>query len=156
MRFVASSHVLQGSLAAALSIAFASFASGQVDTAVPRKLPSRGSVETSAGVDTSVNFHTEIKTDTLASAGEIFGTIISATTGEPLKYVNVNFRVGAYRPPGTRTDSAGEFRFASQPEREVVLYTQRLGYKRDSITVDTRKAVALRMALRVNILHVMY
>lgn len=108
-------------------------------------------------VDTSVNFHTEITVDRAGTPGRIDGTIISAQSGKPLQGVIVYLRVnGAYRLPGVATDTAGRFQFVRDPEPEVQLESRFVGHRWEFTTLDTRTAVAVRIALRVTRVRIQY
>ena len=104
-----------------------------------------------AQADTTIRFETRIIADSNGTAGDVSGTVLSAHTGAPITSAHVSIRNERdHRTVDTITDRDGSFRVTTRSIGESVLQVLVRGYKREALKIDTREAVAVRIAMKYN------
>lgn len=104
-----------------------------------------------AQVDTTLRFASRISVDSTAKAGEVSGTVVSAQSGEPLASARLIVRNERdHRTVEALTDRDGHFRVVTHSLGASVLRVLRVGYRQESLNIDTREGVIARVAMRYN------
>ena len=104
---------------------------------------------TLARMDTSAHFPSQLSVDSTVKEGEIEGVVVSALTNDSLASAML-FLNYVTRRDGLITDRDGRFHFTRRVPGRVVIVARLIGYKTDSVTVDTIAGTFVKIALRVN------
>jgi hypothetical protein len=102
-------------------------------------------------IDTVVRFQTEIQSDSTLPAGEIEGSVISASSGTAVVGAQVWFSYPDHHHTRRNvfTNANGEFRVKGLPPEDVLISSGRIGFLVDSVKVDSGLKARVRFALRV-------
>jgi hypothetical protein len=99
-----------------------------------------------------------MRADSALSAGQLVGTVVSASSGAPIKSAQVWLDYPDHRHT-TRfviTDTDGQFDITGLPADRGMLHSRIIGFRADSVAIDERLGVVLRFALRVNPFRIQY
>lgn len=101
--------------------------------------------------DSTRRFQTRVSFDSTLSFGEIAGTVVSASTGEPAPMVDVWIDYPAHRHTErlVHTDTEGNFRIKGLPDETVILHASGLGFRLDTVTINPQTKSFVRFALSV-------
>jgi len=102
-------------------------------------------------VDSTVRFQREVSFDSALAPGEIVGTVISASTGEPVMRAELSIEYPDHRHTrrSVSGDSEGHFRMRGLPDEDGVLYAGGDWFRTDSLIVNPRTKPVIRFALHV-------
>ena len=103
----------------------------------------------SARIDTTAHFQSELSIDSTVKEGEIEGVVVSALTNDSLNSAML-FLNYTTRRDGLITDQDGRFHVTRRVPGRLVIVARLIGYKTDSIRIDTTAGIFARIALRVN------
>jgi hypothetical protein len=108
-----------------------------------------------ARMDRSAHFPSQVRVDSSVKAGEVDGVVVSALThdslGSAMVFVHSADNSGH---DGQVADHEGRFHIASRAPGRIELVAQLLGYKRDSVMIDSDAGTSVIIALRVNPLRI--
>jgi hypothetical protein len=102
-------------------------------------------------MDTTTHFPSQVRLDSTVKAGEIEGVVVSALTDESL-YGTALYLHGAdtSRHDAQLADRDGRFRIVSRAPGRLVIVARLIGYKPDSVAIDSDAGSSVKIALRVN------
>ena len=100
--------------------------------------------------DTSTHYRTQLAVDSTGVAGQVSGTVVDAHSGEAVASAHVIVRYPASSAMAAIADDEGRFTLSLPPGDTAVIEAARIGYKYVQITIDTRTAVVVKIALAVN------
>jgi hypothetical protein len=102
-----------------------------------------------ARIDTTAHFPSQLSIDSTVKEGEIEGVVVSALTNDSVNSAWL-FLYYASRHDAQLTDREGRFHIVRRVPGRLVIVARRIGYKADSITIDTTAGTFVKIALRVN------
>jgi len=102
-------------------------------------------------MDTTAHYPSQVRADSTVKAGEIDGVIVSALTHDSLSSALVFVRsADTSRHDGQVADRDGRFHIAHRAPGRLVLVARLIGYKLDSVVIDSDAGTSVIIALRIN------
>ncbi len=110
---------------------------------------------TLARVDTTIRFPSRLFLDSTVKRGEVEGQVVSALDDQPV----ASAQLFLHSPDSARhffrfTDDEGRFHYSHRVPGRLVIEARRLGFKPDSVQIDSFAGTFVKVALRVQPLRI--
>jgi hypothetical protein len=103
-----------------------------------------------ARVDTTAHYPSQVRVDSTVKPGEVEGVVVSALTDSAIYGVQLYVHgPDSSRQFGQLADDEGRFHLPRRATSRVVIEARRIGFKTDSVRVDSAAGASVKIALRV-------
>lgn len=103
-----------------------------------------------ARMDTTARFPSQVRVDSSVKAGEVDGVVVSALTHDTLGTTPLILHwADTSRHDFQLTDRFGGFHILHRAPGPLVIEVRQLGYKRDSVVIDSDSGTSVVIALRL-------
>ena len=109
-----------------------------------------------ARMDTTARFPSQVRVDSSVKAGEVDGVVVSALTHDTLGTTPLILHwADTSRHDFQLTDRFGGFHILHRAPGPLVIEVRQLGYKRDSVVIDSDSGTSVVIALRLQPVRIM-